>query len=102
MQARITPNFPHDAQLTVEVQRGVIVLTLDDRDEIVSVRLDAAQAEALRAALAEAIVHALPAVEGATVRKLLPLLGLILFFGVGLVVGWCAAPVGVGSVWPVC
>jgi hypothetical protein len=60
MQARITPNFPHDAQLTVEVQRGVIVLTLDDRDEIVSVRLDAAQAETLRAALTAAIAIVAP------------------------------------------
>jgi hypothetical protein len=60
MQARITPNFPHDAQLTVEVQRGVIVLTLDDRDEIVSVRLDAAQAETLRAVLTAAIALVAP------------------------------------------
>lgn len=65
MQARITPNFPHDALVKVETQQGVIVLTLDDRDEIVSVRLDAAQAEHLRVALAAAIVVVTPALAKA-------------------------------------
>lgn len=60
MQARITPNFPHDALVTVETQQGVIVLTLDDRDEIVSVRLDAVQAELLRAALTAALAIVAP------------------------------------------
>lgn len=64
MYTQITPNFPHDALITVEVSKGVIVLTLDDRDELVSVRLDAAQAENLHDVLA-AIVVVTPALAKA-------------------------------------